>query len=217
MSLLELSDVSYCPTNQKIVSHISLKVEKGDWLTLTGPSGSGKSTLLKIVANLLSPTTGMVSFEGVDNQTIEPTMYRRNVSYTFQQPSLFGSDVKENLAFPFLIRQKKFEERLVVQALEKVELPASFLTKKIQELSGGEKQRVAFIRNVMFPPKLLLLDEVTVGLDEENKRIVHQFIKDVYDGGTTIIQVTHDVEELASAQHCFEIKGGEQGNESIGG
>jgi putative ABC transport system ATP-binding protein len=89
-----------------------------------------------------------------------------------------------------------------------VALPADYLDKKITTLSGGEKQRVALIRNLLFRPEVLLLDEVTTGLDEESKEIVHQLIARVHQEGTTIVQVTHDQEELAASKQLLHMEKG---------
>lgn len=92
--------------------------------------------------------------------------------------------------------------------LKRVDLGADFLDKEVTALSGGEKQRVALIRNLVFLPKVLLLDEVTTGLDENSKVIVHQLIKAVHEEGITIIQVTHDQDEIKAANNIVEIKKG---------
>ena len=95
-----------------------------------------------------------------------------------------------------------------------VDLPESYLTKKITELSGGERQRVALIRNLIFLPKVLLLDEVTVGLDSASKAIVKKLIQRVHADGVTILLVTHESDILAQAQQVIWIKEGKIVDES---
>lgn len=87
-------------------------------------------------------------------------------------------------------------------------MSADYLDKKITALSGGEKQRVALIRNLLFRPEVLLLDEVTTGLDETSKAIVHQLIAQVQQEGSTILQVTHDQEELAASHKLLQMEKG---------
>ena len=99
--------------------------------------------------------------------------------------------------------------------LELVALPNDYLNKNITELSGGEKQRVALIRNLMFLPEILLLDEVTTGLDEKNKNIVHDLITAVQKENVTIIQVTHDPEEIKNASKILWLEKGSISDESI--
>ena len=184
---------------------ISLDIAENEFLTITGPSGSGKSTILKLLANLISPTEGIIEFRNKDINQYLPTEYRRKVSYCFQQPLLFGEKVVDNLRFPFRIRKQKFDQDKAVRALKAVDLTPDFLNKNITELSGGEKQRVALIRNILFKPDVLLLDEITTGLDDDSKEIVHTLIKEVHQNKTTIIQVTHDNDEIEHAGKIIKI------------
>lgn len=209
MSILSLTDISYQVEQRLILNKVNLEVQAGDFLTLTGPSGGGKSTLLKIIASLISPSDGEIIFQGQNQRDYEVTTYRQLVSYCFQQPSLFGQTVADNLQFPFVIRNEASSQVQIEQALTKVNLPTSYLNKNITELSGGEKQRVALLRNTMFLPKILLLDEVTVGLDARSIEIVHQFIKQLWqDAGLTIIQITHNQAELSQAAKVLWLEEG---------
>lgn len=209
MSILSLTDISYQVEQRLILNKVNLEVQAGDFLTLTGPSGGGKSTLLKIIASLISPSDGEIIFQGQNQRDYEITTYRQLVSYCFQQPSLFGQTVADNLQFPFVIRNEASSQVQIEQALTKVNLPTSYLNKNITELSGGEKQRVALLRNTMFLPKILLLDEVTVGLDARSIEIVHQFIKQLWqEAGLTIIQITHNQAEISQAAKVLWLEEG---------
>ena len=209
MSILSLTDISYQVEQRQILNKVNLEVQAGDFLTLTGPSGGGKSTLLKIIASLISPNEGEIIFQGQSQSDYEITTYRQLVSYCFQQPSLFGQTVADNLQFPFVIRNEASSQVQIEQALTKVNLPTSYLNKNITELSGGEKQRVALLRNTMFLPKILLLDEVTVGLHARSIEIVHQFIKQLWqEAGLTIIQITHNQAELSQAAKVLWLEEG---------
>lgn len=106
-TIFDIQDVGLTVSHQTLLSHISFTVAPGEFVTITGPSGSGKSTLLLLLATLLTPTEGQIIFAGKPQQDYEKTVYRRLVSYCYQQPSLFGNTVADNLAFPFQIRQKK--------------------------------------------------------------------------------------------------------------
>lgn len=210
MDIIELNKVSYQVEDKPILKDIDLHVAEGQRITLTGPSGSGKSTILKLVSSLISPTQGQINFQGKDVAQLDPISYRRQVSYCFQQPSLFGTTVADNLRFPFELRDEPFNQQQAVELLWQVDLDESYLNKKIETLSGGEKQRVALIRNLLFPPKVLLLDEVTTGLDENSKAIVHKLIRNYHQEGTTILEVTHDATELDLANHLITIKEGKR-------
>lgn len=207
-TIFDIQDVGLTVSHQTLLSHISFTVAPGEFVTITGPSGSGKSTLLLLLATLLTPTEGQIIFAGKPQQDYEKTVYRRLVSYYYQQPSLFGNTVADNLAFPFQIRQKKVNHDRMVAALAEVNLPADMLKKHITELSGGEKQRVALIRNLIFTPKVLLLDEITTGLDAVTKDTVHHVMANFNKQGITIITVTHDESELAAADRLINIVGG---------
>lgn len=208
MAIIELKHVAYQVKDKQILQNISFTVKKNDFLTLVGPSGAGKSTILKLIANLISPSAGEIRYQNKNINKLDPIAYRRQVSYCFQQPSLFGKTVKDNLLFPYQIRKKEASQQHLIDLLNRVDLGTDFLDKEITDLSGGEKQRVALIRNLVFLPKVLLLDEVTTGLDEDSKVIVHQLIKAIHDQGITIIQVTHDQDEIKAANNIVQIKKG---------
>lgn len=208
-TIFDLQDVGLTVSKRTLLAHISFTVAPGEFVTITGPSGSGKSTLLLLLATLLTPTQGQILFSGRPQETYDKTAYRRLVSYCYQQPSLFGETVADNLAFPFQIRQEQVDHDRMVNALAEVNLPDDMLDKPITELSGGEKQRVALIRNLIFTPKVLLLDEITTGLDADSKDTVHQVINNFMKQGVTIITVTHDESELAAADRLITIVAGE--------
>lgn len=207
--IIEIKQLSYQVDQKYILQDISLRVEKGDFLTIKGASGSGKSTLLQLMASMISPTSGEIHYKGKRIKEYDLTDYRREVSYSFQNATLFGETVRDNLTFPYEIRNQAFDEKRALQALEKVKLPKEYLDYAITSLSGGEKQRVALIRNVLFMPDVLLLDEVTSALDAETRHILMEEIMRLNtEKGTTIVWVTHNTEEIQAAKHVIEIVGG---------
>jgi len=209
-NILEIKDLSYQVGDNKILKHINLQVESGQYLTFIGPSGSGKSTLMRIVASMLTATSGDVVFDGKLIKDYEPTKYRQRVSYAFQQPTLFGKTDKDNLEFPFLVRNQEYDPKKAISALEMVNLDESYINKSVNDISGGEKQRIALLRNLLFRPEILITDEVTTGLDTENKEIVHQMLEKFNkEDQMTILRVTHDESEIEHAAHKITIKDGE--------
>ena len=209
MSLLELKGVGYRAGDTTILEDIDLAINAGEWVTIAGPSGSGKSTLVRIIASLLSRTSGELNFAGKSIDVYDPIAYRRRVSYSFQQPTLFGETVRDNLSFPYQIRQRPFDEQRAVAALDYVGLAASDLDKAVIDLSGGQRQRVALLRNVMIYPEVLILDEVTAGLDAENKAFVWSMIRHFNgDDGITIIAITHDQSEIDAATRLVTLTDG---------
>ncbi|GEO64630.1 ABC transporter ATP-binding protein [Companilactobacillus nantensis] len=207
--IFEVKNLFYQVGETKILKDITLDIEQGKYLTVIGPSGSGKSTLMRILASMISATSGEVLFHGKDISTYEPTEYRQKVSYAFQQPTLFGKTVRENLAFPFEVRKQAFDEDKVIKYLEMVNLNQDYIDKSVNDVSGGEKQRIALLRNLLFQPEVLITDEVTAGLDTENKAIVHKMLNEFNQRGLTILRVTHDESEIESSTDTITIKNGE--------
>lgn len=207
--LFSLEHVGFKTAEREILTDISFTVQEGEYVTFSGPSGSGKSTLLRLLATLLTPTSGTILYHDKPQSSYPKVAYRRKVSYCFQQPSLFGDTVQDNLAFPFILRGLPFDAEKATAALKQVDLPASMLDKPIKELSGGEKQRVALIRNLLFTPEVILLDEVTTGLDSATKEIVHQLIEDKNQHqGLSVLAITHDESEIAVAHRLITITAG---------
>lgn len=207
MEQIVFQNISYRVDDKQILDDISLKIDKGEIVTIAGPSGSGKSTLVRILASLITPTAGKIIYAGKDIEE-EPISYRRRVSYAMQQPTLFGKTVRENLEFPYQIRQQAFDENRALIALRTVGLSEDYLQREVNNLSGGEKQRVALLRNILILPETLIMDEVTAGLDGDNRTIIYQLIEKLNQQGVTIIIVTHDEQEIAQAKRLVEIKSG---------
>lgn len=204
--LLQLSNIGYSIEQKTILDNVQINLQAGDFKLITGPSGCGKSTLLKIVASLISPTQGTIKFQGKDINTILPETYRQQVSYCTQTPTLFGQTVYDNLVFPYQIRKLPFNKDKAISDLHQFSLHESILDKGINELSGGEKQRISLIRNLQFLPQVLLLDEITSALDEENKIIVNEFIHHLTsDKKIGVLWVTHDQDEIAHTNEVITL------------
>ncbi|AXY25366.1 spermidine/putrescine ABC transporter ATP-binding protein [Suicoccus acidiformans] len=206
--LFELKDVAYqAPDGYQVIERANFTIDDGDAVLITGPSGSGKSTLLKLLANMISATEGEILYQGKSVYEYPPTEYRKEVSYFFQNPLLFDQTVRDNLAFPYEIRKESFDETAAIAALEKVKLSKDFLDKSIGDLSGGEKQRVAFVRNLLITPKVLLLDEVTASLDKTNREVIQQLLQELRDKEqVTIVMVSHISEDLTDFNRTIEIE-----------
>lgn len=208
--IIELNHLSYKVADKLIINNATFSIAKGDFVTITGPSGSGKSTLLKIIASMLSQTSGEINYKGKKIEEYDPIAYRKEVSYCFQTAVLFGKTVQDNLLFPYEIRQEAFDYEKASHYLTKVGLNETYLTKQINDLSGGEKQRVALIRNVLFLPEVLLLDEVTSALDEENKQAIGRFVQEMNrEKQVTVLWVTHNVSEVTESDRVIKIVNGE--------
>lgn len=208
-TIIKTDQLSYSANDKNILKNISFQVKEGDLITISGPSGSGKSTLLKLIANMIRPTSGDIYFNDKKIDLYLSTDYRKEVSYFFQNPVLFGETVRDNLTFPYEIRNLSFDETKAISLLESVKLTSDYLNKSIDSLSGGEKQRIAFVRNLLFQPKVLLLDEVTSALDHENRQIIYNIIHSLNQNKQiTILWVTHNEEEFLSSNQQLIIDNG---------
>lgn len=205
-AILQLDGVGFRIDKRQVLNDINLSISPGEFTLITGPSGCGKSTLLKIIASLLSPSEGTILFKGKDYTTFSPEQYRQQVSYCAQTPALFGDTVYDNLIFPWQIREKRAQSAIFVDFLARFGLPEETLSKSINTLSGGEKQRISLIRNLQFLPDILLLDEITSALDEENKRnvndIIHRYVR---EENIAVLWVTHDQDEIHHADNVITL------------
>ncbi|ERM09916.1 iron efflux ABC transporter ATP-binding subunit FetA [Pantoea agglomerans] len=211
--LLDVQDVAFSVGDRQLLKPVSLQLYQGDFVLLTGPSGSGKSTFLKILASLITPTSGQLFFRNSDITTLRAEAYRRQVSYCFQTPQLFGQTVYDNLALPWQIRRQKPQRDKLVAALESVNLSPDILNKPVEQLSGGEKQRVGLLRNLQFMPEVLLLDEVTSALDEENRLSVLSLINRIAaDEKVAVVRISHDVNDIQQAEQVLRLEPPEKEN-----
>jgi len=207
LPLLDVQDVAFSVGNRQLLRPVSLQLHQGDCVLLTGPSGSGKSTFLKILASLITPTSGQLFFRNSDITTLKSEAYRQQVSYCFQTPQLFGQTVYDNLALPWQIRRQKPQQDKLVAALESVNLSSDMLNKSVEQLSGGEKQRVGLLRNLQFMPEVLLLDEVTSALDEENRLAVLSLINRISaEEKVAVVRISHDVNDIQQAEQVLRLE-----------
>lgn len=216
MALLELSNISYVANDKSIIHDVSLSVNQGDYITIVGPSGSGKSTLLKLCSDLISPTSGTITYNGRPLMAIDPESYRKEVGYCFQRPYLFAKTVRRNILFPYDIRGMKPDMERIKYLFGLLHMPMEYLERRNDELSGGEMQRICLIRSLIFEPKVLLLDEVTSALDSVNTSIVEQVIDELHNKGMTIVSITHSEEQsLRKANRRITIVDGVLAKEEV--
>ncbi len=203
--LIELQDVSFQYEYTQVLSNISLTVREGDFLALLGPNGSGKSTLLKIILNLLKPTKGSVKLFGEPSAAFK---HREWIGYVSQKSNSFNSGfpatVKEVVASGLTKKIGLFKRNLpkqqksIMEALQAVGME-QFSNRNIGELSGGQQQRVFIARALVARPKLLILDEPTVGIDHENVQSFYDMLTDLNEQlHMTMILVTHDVDTVSN-------------------
>lgn len=192
------------------LDEVTFKIERGEFVAVTGPSGSGKSTLLHTIGGLIRPDKGHVLYNGKDvyafnNQ--EANQYRRkNVSFVFQQFHLMPYlTVFENIKIAGCESGKRNNN--IEDFLEKCSL-LPLRNKYPSELSVGEKQRTAFIRAIITKPEILLADEPTGNLDPENSKILMSLIEDFHTNDGTVLIVTHQLETSKHVTRTINLRSG---------
>lgn len=194
--LLKIENLVLKIGNTEILKNISFSVAKREIIALLGPSGSGKSSLLKTINMLNTASSGSIHYHGKDTGEIVPMDLRKKIGYVLQRATLFGNSVLDNLKYPCEIQKKVFDMDMVEFYLGKVNLKPDILEKKPSELSGGEQQRISLIRTLLMKPEIILLDEVTSALDEENTKLIEELIKyENENNDMTVIFISHNNEQ----------------------
>lgn len=209
--ILELNNVSKIYGNLKALADINLSVNSGDWLSIMGPSGSGKTTMINIIGCMDTPSTGSVILDGVDiskENAANLTRIRRDkIGLIFQQFHLISYLTAVENVMVAQYYHSMPDESEALEALAKVGL-ADRARHLPAQLSGGEQQRVCIARALINSPQILLGDEPTGNLDEENEGIVVDLFRRLHDEGVTIIIVTHDPEVGDVAQRKIILEHG---------
>lgn len=204
LSLIEAEDVYFTyPNGVEALRGVWAKIDDGEFIAIMGQNGAGKTTLVKHFIGLLKPTKGRVLVDGVDTRSISVAQLARKVGFVFQNPDhqLFSETVEEEIAFAlknFGFDEKTIRER-VDWALNLLDLTRYRKTSPFM-LSGGERKRVALASVLAWDPKILVLDEPTIGQDAYQKEKLRHFIIHLNQQGKTVIVVTHDIEFVAECE-----------------
>ncbi|MCH5307993.1 MAG: ABC transporter ATP-binding protein [Prevotella sp.] len=213
--MIELHNIKKSFGSLQILKGISLTINRGEVVSIVGPSGAGKTTLLQIIGTLDSPDSGSVSVNGIDTTTLSPKKLaefrNRHLGFVFQFHQLLPEFTAiENIMIPAYIAGTS--NKVARQRAEDL-LRFMGLTEradhKPNELSGGEKQRVAVARALVNNPVVILADEPSGSLDSKNKEELHQLFFDLRDQfGQTFVIVTHDEQLAALTDRTIHMKDG---------
>lgn len=202
--MIDIKGITKSFGSLQVLKGINLHIDKGEVVSIVGPSGAGKTTLLQIMGTLDKPDSGSISVDGVDVMNLSSNKLsdfrNQHIGFVFQFHQLLPEfTALENIMIPAYIRGKGTSEakKRALELLDFMGL-ADRANHKPNELSGGEKQRVAVARALVNNPAVVLADEPSGSLDSKNKAELHQLFFDLRDKfGQTFIIVTHD-EHLAS-------------------
>ncbi len=193
---VEIQDLCKFYGSVVALDHASLSIREGEFVTLLGPSGSGKTTLLQLLAGLTQPSKGDIRIRG--KSIISLPIEKRGIGLVFQNYALFPHmTVAGNVGYPLRMRGVARDEIYdrVAKALKLVELER-FADRKPNEISGGQAQRTAIARALVFEPSVMLLDEPLSALDRRLREHMKYELRRLHDLiGTTTIFVTHDQDE----------------------
>lgn len=189
--MIEIKNISKSFDGKKIFDNFSLTINKGAFLIVTGASGCGKTTLLNMIGAIEKPDNGQILIDG-KNMTLRKNRldyFKKGVGFLFQNYALVDNKtVKENLE---IVKGNSRNPISIDDALKQVDLEEK-ADKKVYKLSGGEQQRVAIARLIIKKCDIILADEPTGSLDSKNGETVIELLKQLQNGGKTIIMVTHD-------------------------
>ena len=216
--MIEIKNLNKSYNNQIVLNNLSMKIDKGDFISIVGPSGAGKTTLLNILGtidNFDKNDKTSISFEKKDLTKLndkELSLFRnKKIGFIFQFHQLLPElTARENILLPTMIG--KFDSSKSQDNLNKLSSILDInkiLDKKPEFLSGGEKQRVAVARALINNPSLLLADEPTGNLDSENAKKIQELFKKINkELGVTIVLVTHNEKFSKIARKCLVLKDG---------
>lgn len=192
---------------------VSLEIREGEIISVIGESGSGKSTLLNLLSTIDKPTAGTVEYNGrrIDNlkQKQASRLRLEEFGFVFQKYNLMPSlNIYDNIILPVAVMNQKWDKEYLAEICKRLGIEEQ-LRKMPGQLSGGEQQRVAIARALSTGAKILLADEPTGNLDEENTERIFRILQDLaHQQGYCVVVVTHDMQAAELADRVFRMKDG---------
>lgn len=209
-SIIKVDNLTFRYKDTFIFDKFSLEIKEGEWLSITGANGSGKSTLIKIITGLLK-TDSDINICGLKLNKENLYSIRKNIGVIFDNSeNLFLCEtVEEDIAFCLenLCYSKDEMRYRVGEVSNKLKI-TNLLKKSPNELSGGEKAKVALACAIIHKPKILILDEAISMIDENEKQKILEILKDMHKNGMTIISIVHDLRETYYSDRLVVINDG---------
>lgn len=212
---IQFEDVSFAyQDNQDTLQNLSFEVKPGQRVALVGPSGSGKSTLVSLLLRLYDPHSGRILIDGQDLRRYQLDSLRNQISIVLQDSILFGTSIRDNIAYGSLGATDAEVRRAakLANAHEFImDLPDGYntlMSERGATLSGGQRQRVAIARAAIRKAPIVILDEPTVGLDNKSEQAVNQALKRLTQDSTTLL-ITHDLSVSKDFDQILYIEAGQ--------
>ncbi len=204
--LFELHNVTY----RDILNIEHLEIENNTITCVVGESGGGKTTFLQLLNNMISPDSGEILFKGKNIKNYDPVQLRRQIPMLPQNPILFSGTIYDNFQQTQKYAGLNQEQKNYDSILKKVKLSDFSPEDSVQNLSGGEKQRLALARILLLEPSIMLLDEPSAALDENTEeQIVQMVIEYIKKSNSSLVMVTHSLEIAHKYGDCLiHIDGG---------
>jgi tungstate transport system ATP-binding protein len=207
----QLNNINFAYDNAFNLQIDKLQIKSGNISGIIGHNGSGKTTLLKILSFLINPNSGKIKYfdQSVNEKTV--SSIKRQTTLLMQETALLNRTIFANVAYGLQIRKDSKEIRnRVIKSLEAVGLRSiDYLSRNIQQLSGGEAKRVALASRIVLRPKVLLLDEPFAHIDKKSKQLILQTLANLVNTGCTIILSSHNLSDIdLIANNVIELKNG---------